>query len=762
MAAPPSNPEPGAVQVENGLILSGMCSTTNTFFDGDGVLDLGIELRLIDQGFRKVYVSTRTSQPAVPNPAAWPVQIFSVPQKRTANARLPQAVGPLSFGPFGSDGTAIVGVATADNRIEEIQVGIVQINELYAEVIGLTHNWRFSVSTASLPAGIMYPGFLSRVPKFDIDHFVRLEIARMLIRAGRLDDAASTLASIKADFPDAADQLPAIAGDLRSERGRQLLQIFEQRRSAGQYRLALNAGLLFPQVQIAPDVQLQARELVSAAEQNEKRCKTIRFRLSELAGQIEMHELKSRAMSIVPQVQAAVNADTLDRFSAFELLADTDDMKPEASLALAISGWLLGAENAIQNLEETFGLFEARILLSDYLQTTIDQATLRSELTSRIAEQEGVSAARMADVIRHLPALDPPRLKIEMDSETRRESVPASNRSVGYCLQLPPEFNPHRPYPLLVAFPREGIPAAGTVAFWSGQADQNGYIVVSPEIYSTSSGSYDASATQHSQFLELMRRLKLSLNIQDDRVFAVGHGIGGEAAIDMATSHPELFAGVVSLAGLGRRHFQWTAYNDPNLAWYLVVGDAQGGWFERLRFLLASKLFRRDSTTRRIANAVFVLYPNRGFESYFEELHSVFQWMALHRRVTFPEKIDAAILRSTDTSWSWLELADVPQQFTELDSASNWNDSNFRSGAVSAELTRSNGIIITRSPSSNVTIKLAPGMPGINLDKPVTLRSGRERTTVSYDPKLTDMLEELYNTGERQRLCFMRVSLLDR
>ena len=758
----PTVPEAGAVQLDNGLIVKGMCSTTNTFYDGEGLLDLGIELRLIDQGYRKVYVATRTSQKAIPNPTDWPVQSFSVPQKRTSSDRLPRAVGPLAFGPFGVDGTATVSVATADSGVQQIRVGIIKINELYAEAIGLTHNWRFSVATQSLPSGILFPGLVERIPKFGTDPFVRLEVARMLIRSKRLDAAAGVLASIQQDFPQAADQIPLIEGDMRSERGRQLLQIFEQRRNAGQYDLALNAGLLFPQLQIAPDVLVQARQLVATAEQTDRRCESLRFRIRDLKGQLSSATLKDRADVILPQLIASIDADTVDRFSAFELLADTDDIQPEGCLALAVSGWLLGAENSIQNLEEAFGLYDARLLLSDYLQTASEESALRSELLTSIVSQEGVSPARMAALILNMPAINPPRLANKLDPQTRRQNVDQSGACPAYSLQLPPEFNPNRRYPLLVAFPREGIPSQDTVGFWSGQADQGGYIIVSPQLYSADAWSYDASAEQHAAFLQFMRTIKLALPIDDERVYAVGHGIGAEAAADMATAHPDLFAGVVSIAGLGRRHLQWTAHNSQSLAWYFVVGEGQGDWFERLRFLLASKLFRRDATTLSIADVLLVLYPNRGFENYFEELPDIFEWMQLHRRTTYPQKLNSSILRSTDRSWSWLELADIPSQFCQLDAPSVWSDAEFRAATLAAEVTRNNGIVITRSPTDKITIKLSPDLPDIDLNKPVTIRSGRERRSVDYSPQIKDMLEELYQTGERQRLCFMKVRLDER
>jgi pimeloyl-ACP methyl ester carboxylesterase len=322
---------------------------------------------------------------------------------------------------------------------------------------------------------------------------------------------------------------------------------------------------------------------------------------------------------------------------------------------------------------------------------------------------------------------------------------------------VPPEYHESRQYPLVIAFPGEFSTPENYLKWWQTQAEQNGVIVVMPQLSLEGSISYGASAAEHTRFLNFLRALKLGLRIDDDRVFIAGHGIGGEIAMDMATSHPDLFAGVVSICGLGRKHLQWTVYNAVELPWYVVVGDAQGGWYERAGILF-NKLLKRADDTGKFCDAMIVKYPNRGPESYFEEADDIFRWMDVHRRERFPEKIFADVLRSTDLSWSWVQLNSVPSQFAKLDAPSNASDDGFRPAQLSAHRTKT-GFAVTRCPGTNCSVLISPDMPAFDIQKPCLVTNGSKRQTVNYDPSIRVMLEQVRLTGDRSRLWFMKIDL---
>ncbi len=757
---PVSVPEPGAVRLNNGMIFRGMCSLSSRFVS-DEAAEQRLELRMIDQGYRQIYVSTRVSEPAVVNPNDWPTIEFSIPQKRTGRKSVPDVIGVPEISPFDENGVATIRLRLPGSKTEEITVGITRVNELCAEVSGLSHRWTYFISLKSIPPGILFPGILQKVPKFDSDPFVRLELSRMLIRAGLLLQAESMLQSVATDFPEASQQLPALNNDFRSELGRQILLDLELRRDAGQYQLALNAGRIFPQTQLSPEIQLRTKQLVESVEEKLKRISMLNIRLQSLTGGFEDPEQKRMASEMVSLITSSLDSDSVDRLAAFELLAGDDNFAAEKQLAIAASGWLMGADEAIQNLKETYGLFEARQLLLDYLRTTDDEDQVRTELLRRISALEGLSTTRLANLILHLPAVEPGLLVRGRTARDGEFQINGTDQTMGCLGRVPPEYRESRRYPVVIAFPREGMPAEAVLDWWSQQANRHGFVVVVPEAYNTETATYDASAEQHRRFLSLLRELKFSLNIDDDRIFSAGHGIGGEAAIDMGTSHPDLFAGIISIAGLGRKHFQWTAHNQTSMPWYIVVGERQGGWTERLT-LMMMKLFRRAAQARAISDVIFIKYPARGFESFYEESPSVFEWMKLHKRNTFPEQLDVELLRSTDLRWSWLELQSLPAQSARLDQPSSWSDGPFQPAGLEARLTKNNAIRIIRAPQTAMTLKLSPGMPGIDLEKPVSIVIGSDSRSVDFAPSVADMLEEFRLSGDRTRLCFMKVHVKSR
>ncbi len=319
---------------------------------------------------------------------------------------------------------------------------------------------------------------------------------------------------------------------------------------------------------------------------------------------------------------------------------------------------------------------------------------------------------------------------------------------------VPTDYSTARRYPLLIAIPRQGVPLEQTVQWWQRQANRFGFIVAVPEVLPTDSEDYTADADQHRRMASLIRTLKLGLAVDDNRLFIGGHGVGGEIAMDMAVSHAEMFAGVLSVAGLGRRHLQWSAHNSADLSWYIVLGERQHQWYQRLEVLLA-KLFTRVSSAKQFATVWLSRFPNRGFESFGEELPSIFEWMNSTFREPWPQKIDVHLMRSTDLSWYWIRLDSLPERFQSLEEPTTFRDGVSQFATLEASLSKNNGVRI-RAPSSGVLL-LSPDMPGIDADAMVSVRMARRDERIEFRPSVRDLLDEYSRTGERVRLFYMKV-----
>ena len=762
---PPDRPAPGSIRVENGMIFSGMYSKATTLAPirrGGGPLDRPdqqLEMRLIDQKAREIYVSGRRAEPPVANNLVWPNSVFVIPQKRISRKVMPEGIPTL--GPFDSNGVSRGTLHRPNGRKDEIVVGIVAVNELYAEVSCLTHDWSYSITFDSIPRQHL-PDILSHVEN-SRDRNVGLDLVKMLIKSNRLPEAGAIFSSLLINFPELENSEEQ--KQIREEIARQITKELEQRRDLGQHKLAANGARVLTRNNLTPETVVRVERLEKDYEAIDQRIEAIRAALPELVAGIEDDQLRESVTLISRTVLGEINPDTIDRFAAYEIVASTPgDIPADEVLGMALSGWLLGAENTVRNLNDVVSLFEARELILDYMNTSPDEAAVRQALAERISGLEGLGVERVAALVKLLPAFAELQIEFSDPAAGGNFALESTESSLAAVGRVPPEYHESRQYPLLIALHGPFDDAARNLSYWQGLADNNGYILIAPD-WSKKTGddsnapptAYATSAEFHRQFLGLISRLKQHLRIDDDRVFIAGHSFGGDVAMDLAASHPDLFAGLISICGTGSRHLQWTAVNAIQMPWYVVIGDAQAGWFDRMGPLTA-KLFRRDTEMKVVFDTTFVKYPSRGLEIYHEEFISIFDWMSRYRRNRAPEKIYANVLRSTDLHWSWVKLKGLPPQFAQLDNETPAPNGTYRPAELNL-LSDDSNLIRIRSAPSDVSIFLSPDLKNLNLEKPIRIHNGRKMTSVDYDPEVTHLLEELYATGDRSRLCHMRVDI---
>lgn len=757
-------PQAATVRLSNGLILSGMCSSATTLAPVPASrrvvdkVDQKLSMRLIHQGSREVYVPARRAEEPVLDVNAWPSLSFRIPQKRQRRENRPPIL-PL-LGPFDEHGICTATVIRPGGETEPLKAGIVSINELYAEVQSLTHDWEFPVSLEAIPREKLV-SLLTHAEDYGTNSTRRLEIIRMLIRANRLPEAAQMLQMLTQDFPELAGIRDQQLQVVREQTAAEITLALERRRDAGQHRLASNGARLYPGSNLTPETLVRVERLVRDYDALNQRMDRIRHSLAALSAELPDELQRKDVQRCVQIALAGLDEDSVTRFSAFELMLEAPAVErpvADEQIATALSGWLLGPENTLSNLLDVLFLFETRENVLEYLATEPDEVTAREQLALSISKTEGVSAERLAALIRLLPTVNPLATETPASESAAVFRLEASGESAGAVGLLPPEYRQTRSWPVVIAFPgQQGDPDVW-LRWWAAQAENYGYIVVIPQFLpedGTSTQGYAASAQQHRQFLQLLRTLRLRLKVDDDHIFVAGHGVGAEMAIDMMTSHPHEFAGVAALSTTGRRHFQWTATNAIEKPWYVVMGDAHPLWFDKMG-LLTAKLFRRGEEIKSWFDVMFVKYPDRGAESFPEEADDIFQWMARYERRKFHEHIHARLLRSTDLDWGWIQLDSLPPQFAALDPPTTPDQDAFRPATLNARLGDRNVIVVESAPA-DFSILLAPDLPGIDFSKPIRIVKGRIDKRIDYQPSVMDMLEQLYRTGDRSRLCYMRV-----
>lgn len=763
-------PQAATIRMKNGLLRSGMCSEATTlapYPGGNRKLDRQdqkLSMRMIDQKFREIYVPVRQSESPVLDINAWPAQSFQIRRKGGRRIARPLVIPALE--PFDVAGIAHGKAFRPNGEEVPVEAAIVSINELFAEVSSTTHDWQFAVSTKVIPRQNL-GAILSQVEDYQGNLNRRLELVRMLLKADRIPEAGFLLQSLS-DFPDAAKLQNQQLLKIREETARQITSVLETRRDVGQHRIAANGARLHPRNDLTPDTVVRVETLVKDYETLTSRIERVRQALPMLAAKVGDESLRTAVQQIVREVAEEIDEDSIDRFAAFELQLSTpeaDRPNDETQLATALSGWLLGAENTLATLIDVRFLFDARLLVQDYLDTSPGENERRRTLAEDTAKLEGVSVDRIAAMVKLLPTVHPVRVTFADESSAGDFEIAGSADNLAAVGIVPPEYHETRRYPLVIAFPGSEADPRQWLDWWKSEAIARGFIVVMPawpsaEEESRVPGSvYTASAQFHDRFLGLMRMLKRGLQIDDDRVFVAGHGPGGEAALDMMASHSQLFAGVVSISSTGRRHLQWTMTNAIEKPVYFVIGDAHPDWFDRTN-LLSARFFRRGEEIQKFFDVMFIKYPERTAENFSEECTDIFEWMSVHRRQRFPEQLHARILRSTDLDWGWVRLTSLPPQFAQLDAPSDAMAEGFKPATMNIRLTTRNAIIVEATPAP-LSVYLSPDMPGIDLANPIRIAAGRNSKTVDYQPSLADLLQRLYETGDRNRLAYMKVDVND-
>ncbi|MEZ6124950.1 MAG: hypothetical protein R3C49_17535 [Planctomycetaceae bacterium] len=753
----------GSVRLTNGMILKGLCTNNSTILPD--LLDRKLELRQVSDHIRTWLVSNRRSDPPQADNLALPAHQYRIRQRRTSQRPLNYEIGLHERAPFQPDGTSTVTLLAEGGRKVEIQVGITSIDAGHVQVSGLSHQWEFGLSMLAIPEDLLFtsddtPGLLKLIPEYKVGA-ERLDMAMMLLQAEKFHASRSLLESIPLQFPELQARCDTLTETWNDVVGRKILTELELLRQTGKFETAKVYARAWPDRKLAPVVRVKAKLFLDQQEADDRRLASLQDTLNQLLAEIENPDIRREAGRICTEVRRELDLNTVNRLTAFELLKSDAKLTAESRIALAASGLILGADRAIDNFQEAAGLLQVRAGIEDYLRSAPGEDTTRNQRLEFIRQQEGFSVERLDLLLRNLPPVLP--ITIETSGERAGQFVLESTSGLPNCLgKVPDEYARTRRYPLLIALPRGGLSAEDTLNWWAATANREGYIVVVPELYEANEGTYAATAGQHQQAVSLIRHLKKTVSIDDNRVFIAGHGIGGEAAMDIATAHPDLFAGVLSLGGLGRNHLKWTAQNSTGLPWYVVAGSLQPGCFPRLAPLM-ERLFKRSSSRSgsEFCDVLFCRYDQRGFESFSEELPNLFRWMNLQQRNPWPTRIDATTLRSTDLDWYWLSVNSIPSSFSSLDDGSTFETTPTGNGHVTAELSASNGNLIRlRAVPADAVVYLSPEMPDIDLQQPIRIiRVSGKSIKVDYAPSSRDLLEHFYIHRDRSRTCMMKIDV---
>jgi len=667
------------------------------------------------------------------------------------------------YQPFDEFGRRIVLV----NGKELIEQTITEINPRYVAVASRGMLWDLRIATSSLPRDTITRILMKQINPARLED--RNHIIRFYIQSERYSEARGELASLMEEFGTderIMQDLQPLQRNLGQLEAEQLRQELALRRSSGQYEFCKPYLAGFPTENAAIDALQAVHTMIEEDSQYDQ----WRMRLLEtLYGYAELimaPPLREAIPPVLDEISAELTPNTIHRFSPLQLMIDDNTLPVDEKLALAISGWLVGENESITSLPMAVSMSKTRDFVHGYLVS--DTASERETALRKIESEEAGTIETIAKILPIMKPVYPlPRQSISGKPGYDQLETPAfgSLPPFRYCIQLPPEYDPNRKYPLIITLHGETTPDQ-QIDWWAGDwrndqrtghATRHGYIVMSPFWNVNGTMNYDYSAAAHAAVLYSYYDVLRHFSVDVDRVFLTGHSTGGDAAWDIGLSHPDLWAGVMPIVASGRKYTRYYPLNARYVPMYFVNGELDGSvnqtfnFYNFNRYLMATKAENYRCTV--------VFYIGRGREGFSDEILNLFDWMERQRR-EFPVKnFEVNTLRPWDNFFWWIEGRDFPA--STMIHPSDWPDSgptpNARPSRTAGNITLNR--ILVSSSAAQTTIWLSPEM--INFDERVEVQLNGRRSSASglIESKLTDLLEDVRTRLDRQHPFWRKIVL---
>jgi predicted esterase len=743
--------------LQDGRVLEGRLSRLNTMIANPALMQSGMpNLKLIDaidDDLRRTYIAEKFVQRPEVTPAEQRLEEIDIDQPvATAGSRVASVGAILQVTPFDTFGRRTFSMTGGSTGRVDVVQGISKITPLWCRVDGLqvahppTYIWDMRIATSSIPQKTLSQIIGRRIDPKKVDD--RLKVVRVYLQAERYQEAEAELNEILKQFPE-RENLRDVAHEIKQLGAKQLLQEIETRRNAGQNQFVFNLLSHFPSDGVDGQILQQVKAKLEVYSGLNEQRQTIVKQLNELMAQLPDSTLRQRLQPIIKEISDELSIGTLDRMATYRRFADDpqNTTTPDSKLALAISGWLLGADEASENLQVAMATVELRDLIRTYLSES--SKLKRDEVLAQIQSHDAATAKLISALVAHMkPSVDTPSQSAPGFFDL---TIPGQNgdADVAYTVQLPPEYDPHASYPCIVTLHGTGTTPQQQIDWWvgeqvqrggvtvrTGQAGRFGYIVIAPEWTTPHQAEYEATAREQNSVLASLRDACRRFAIDTDRVFLSGHSAGGNAAWDIGLAHPDLWAGVIPIVATAEKQVQLYWKNAEHLPLYFVCGEMDGNKMEK-----NGPEFDRYMNRSAAFDCTVVEYEGRGHENFSDEILRLFDWMGRKRRNFFPRQFTAVTNRSFDNCFWWLELR------------------NFQPGdktiQVESNLTATNGVSI--HTGGKLTVWLSPEM--VDFSRPIIVAQSSTRLTSpnNIKPDVTVLLEDVRSRGDRQHPFWAKV-----
>jgi predicted esterase len=725
--------------------------------DGAGAVPL---IEVLDDELRRTFFSIRQVAQRRPDEASEvPAKIPFRQRVRHAGPTI-KTVGPLlQVLPFDEFGRRTVVMLTAQGEVKIVQA-ITELTPTYTKVEGVTHVWDMRIATSSIPQESLTKLLKAQCKEGDVEDVKR--VANFYLQCERNEDAARELEAFLTEHPEDAKlkrEFGPLLQAIRQRSAKQMLSELALRREAGQHQFVLRMLKKFPTEGTSGETIQAVRDMLGQYQANETSRKRLVERMEGLAKQAGDAAVRKRIEPILQEISAELSVNTMDRMAAFRELGDDQTLQASDKLALAVSGWLLGAKGANPRLSTALSLVEVRRLILQFFAAS--NKIGRDELLLGFRSEEGASPALVAQVLANMKppvAVDPP----EEEGQPYAFEVPglsSSSPAIRCLVQLPPEYDPHRRYPAILTLHGPGFTPEQQIDWWAGprvkggwragQASRRGYIVIAPDWTLEHQKQYQYSAREHAAALDSLRAACQRFAIDTDRVFLSGHSFGGDAAWDIGLGHPDLWAGVIPIVAKADKYCALYWENAALVPYYFVCGELDSS-----RMIANSRDW--DRYLRKGYNVTVVEYQGRGHENFSDEILRLFDWMGRLRRNFSPKKFGVVTMRPWDNFFWWLELRQLPPK--AMIAPENWPPPRGTLAVqTDATVTKTNGILL-QTGAAQATVWLSPDV--LDLARRFTVKiNGKDLNTsaASLAGDLGVLLEDARSRGDRQHPFWSKI-----
>lgn len=729
-------------------------------------------IRMVDDDLRRVFVPNLSVASVISQVPEKMVRIDLSKWQNVARAGGAMGnVGPsLGVGPFDKYGRRIYRMQTSTGPLAVVQ-GITELTPRYAKVEGLRGQpravvWDMRIATSSIPRDTLDAILHNAVPTDNPQDW--LQIVRFYLEAERYQDARRELEALIKKFPKQKDQETQVKL-LRQLGAQRVLKEIKLRSDAGQHRLVDRLLDNFPADEVAGETLQEVREAIQAYDLARAQIENLSRLLKELVAQIGDDEERKLVEPIVNEIYADVSRNSIQRLVPFLQLADDQSLSAEQRVALAATGWMLGADGASQEFSLALSLSRVRASVLKYLTEPL--AHERLALLQSIESSEGASVPDVARLIANMaPPWEIPAEAIKSHGVCELKAPGRTEHGdFNYIVQLPPEYDPYRSYPTLLVLNGAYNSPDQEISFWAGapprdnegevvgpragQAMRWGYITIAVEWQKPRQYRYDFTLREHEAVLSCLRDATRRFSINTDRVFLSGHGIGGDAAWDLAQAHPDMWAGVIPFVAKRdpiKKYIQFYYENAEFVPLYFVAGEKDG-----LKMSQNAELW--DRFLRKRFDTTVVEYLGRGQEPFHDEILHIFEWMELpnRRRLGSPKEFACQTMRPWDNFFWWIEGRDFPREVHPQ----QWPNRSARSNEVSGKIPKQN-VLFAKSSAEKTTIWLSPEV--VDFSQPMTIKlNGRKMTNArgSTEPTLSVLLEDVRTRGDRLRPFWAKLEM---